>query len=240
MQSIRALGLTNPIAILPNGVDLPDRLLSKPIPKWAEGFPSEKKILLFLGRLHPKKGLVHLIRGWAMARRGNSDASATWLLVIAGWDQRGHQAEIESLVDGLGVNDSVFFVGPQFNEDKITSFNRADAFVLPSFSEGLPMAVLEAWAYRLPVIMTPQCNLPEGFSSGAAIPVDADADSIYEGLSNLFIMDSSALASMGERGRKLVETNFAWPRIAANMYSVYQWLLDKNEKPQCVKLVTNL
>ena len=148
---MRNYGLQNPIAIIPNAVDLPREGHEAGEPNWADVVPADAKVLMFLGRIHPKKGLSNLMRAWAEVRRESPSAAERWQLVIAGWEQGGHQQELERLSAILGLQASVHFVGPQFDEGKAATLNRADAFILPSFSEGLPVAVLEAWSYRLPV-----------------------------------------------------------------------------------------
>lgn len=231
--AFRNYGLKNPIAVIPNGVDLPELPSEPPCPEWAADLPDGARVLLFLGRLHPKKGLPNLLKAWAQQNRLGS---APWILVIAGWDQNDHRAELEGLAASLGIDNTVRFVGPQFGEQKDASLMRADAFVLPSFSEGLPMAVLEAWAYRLPVIMTPQCNLPEGFVAGAAVPVDSDSESIRGGLTMLFGLSDEARKQMGERGRQLVEERFTWSVVASEMCDMYRWVLGRGDQPSCVVL----
>jgi glycosyltransferase involved in cell wall biosynthesis len=129
---------------------------------------------------------------------------------------------------------SVVFLGPQFNEAKTACYRNCDAFILPSFSEGLPMVILEAWAYGKPVLMTPQCNLPEGFAADAAIRIEPNAESLAQGLHTLFQSSISDLQSTGARGRALVAGRFAWPKIATEMKSVYEWVLGGGAKPECV------
>ena len=121
-----------------------------------------------------------------------------------------------------------------FNELKDVAFGASDAFVLPSLSEGLPMALLSAWAAGLPVVMTKGCNVPEGFAAGAAIAVDANPESIAEGLNTLDAMSDFERSAMGAKGRRLVEEKFAWPNAAAQMREVYDWILGRAAKPRCV------
>ncbi len=227
-RSIRAYGLQNPICVIPNGVFLPPE--SKPVPTQWE-VPDDAKVLLYLGRLHPKKGLLNLLYAWDMA------LSHDWYLVIAGWDQNGHENELKMLSRKLGIQDRVIFAGPQFNTDKHASYSRANAFILPSFSEGLPMVILEAWSYGLPVLMTPHCNLPEGFQVGAAIQVEANQESIAQGLNALFLMSDNERQTLGIKGRKLVEEQFTWPKIAAEMRSVYEWILGGGSPPSSVLMI---
>jgi glycosyltransferase involved in cell wall biosynthesis len=129
----------------------------------------------------------------------------------------------------------VLFLGPQFGDDKAACYRNCDAFILPSLSEGLPMVVLEAWAYGKPVLMTPQCNLPEGFAANAAIRIETSVESIEQGLRELFLTPDSALRGTGERGRALVAGKFTWPKVAAEMKSVYAWALGGGPKPGCVE-----
>jgi poly(glycerol-phosphate) alpha-glucosyltransferase len=128
----------------------------------------------------------------------------------------------------------VVFLGPQFGDAKTACYQHCDAFILPSFSEGVPMVVLEAWAYSKPVVMTPECNLPEGFTTNAAIRIETDVESIVHGLEQLFQSSSSVLCSLGVNGRALVARKFVWPRIAEQMAGVYEWMLGGGPKPDCV------
>lgn len=232
-DAFRAYGLTNPIALIPNGVDLPELTTGRVRPDWERDLPQSARVLLFLGRLHPKKGLLALLEAWA---RVADSSNAPWRLVVAGWDQNSHRSELERLAVALRVKNSVYFAGPQFGEHKMATLQRADAFVLPSLSEGLPMAVLEAWANGLPVLMTPQCNLTKGFAAGAAVRADPEVESLSEGIEAIFNSPDGQLADMGGRGRALVEAEYNWPRIADQMCEVYRWVLGQGATPNCVRL----
>jgi len=224
VSAIREYGLRNPICVIPNGVELPAESQERP--------NRQSRTLLYLGRLHPKKGLPKLIEAWSLA--GKEMGELGWRLVIAGWDQGGHRSELESLAAKLHVNSSIGFVGPQFGAAKSDCFREASAFVLPSLSEGLPMTVLEAWSWRLPVLMTPQCNLPEGAAAGAAIVMESEVDSILAALRRLFLMNDAEREAMGLKGRLLVEERFQWPRISQQMADVYDWVLGRGPRPHCV------
>jgi glycosyltransferase involved in cell wall biosynthesis len=198
------------VCVAPNGVHLPR----------VDGATRDREAcVLFLGRLHRKKGLQPLLEGWAAceARR------AGWRLDIAGWDDGGYERVLRAMAASLGLDASVRFLGPVFGEAKEALLRRAGLFVLPSFSEGLPMAVLEAWSHGLPVLMSEFCNLPEGFSVGAARRCDPDAASVAAGLEALTMCDAAARAAMGARGRALVARRFAWPLVAQRVAAVYDW-----------------
>jgi poly(glycerol-phosphate) alpha-glucosyltransferase len=157
-----------------------------------------------------------------------------WRLVIAGWDEIGHQGALRRMAAALRIEASVTFPGPLFGEDKKAAFQHCHGFILPSLSEGLPMVLLEAWACGKPVLMTPQCNLPEGLEAGAALSIEPQEDSILAGLTELLTMDDASRERMGVKGRALVERRFAWPVISAEMASVYRWLAGREAKPACV------
>ena len=227
-DSIRAYGLRNPVCVIPNGIDLPSEVETRPRPAF---FPTDKKVLLYLGRLHPKKGLSPLLAAWKNVGAHGRD----WVLVVAGWDQSGHEAELKRQAAALSLDDSVIFPGPQFGPAREACYAACDAFVLPSLSEGLPMVVLEAWAYGKPVLMTPACNLPEGFAATAALRVEPNPESLATGLEHLFRLSRGELERMGERGRILVREQFAWTRLATEMAAVYSWILGRGEQPACVQ-----
>ena len=228
--AIRAFGLRNPICVIPNGVEVRESNSPYRMPRWAAEMVEGRKVLLYLGRLHPKKGLSILLRGWKEA----SKREGGWVLVIAGWDQGGHRAELEQLARELKITDSVQFAGPLFGEARETAYQNANAFVLPSLSEGQPLVVLEAWSHTCPVLMTPECNLPEGFEKRAAIRMNTTVEGAAMALRKLFALDEPALQEMGRRGRDLVIRNFSWSQIASQMFAVYKWLLGRSAAPDCV------
>ncbi len=231
--AFREFGLKNPVCVIPNGIDLPQRQgYDAP---WVEKVEAGKKVLLYLGRLHPKKGLVNLLRAWRQALVDNN-RNPDWVLALAGWDQGGHEAELQKLAAELGLEQSVLFLGPQFGIAKQACYENADAFVLPSYSEGLPMTVLEAWAYGLPVMMTPQCNIPDGFANNAAIEVEPTHEKIAMGLTHLFSLTEADRKEMGGRGLSLVQQKFTWEKIAGEMYTVYQWILGGGVPPESIRL----
>jgi glycosyltransferase involved in cell wall biosynthesis len=233
-QAIRAFGLRNPICVIPNGIDLPV-LTGIPNDEFQMTYGKGRKVLLYLGRLHPKKNLAALLRAWADVQRDVS-AARNWMLVIAGWDQGGYESKLKALSSELQVHNSVQFLGPQFDGAKAACYASCEAFVLPSLSEGLPMVVLEAWAYAKPVLMTNECNLPEGFTAHASLRVGTDAAGIGTGLRTLIEMQDAERVSMGGRGRDLVSSQFGWPIIAEEMHRVCEWTLGGGAPPASVRL----
>lgn len=237
---MRAYGLRNPIAVIPNGIDLPETKQIILPPPWEGRAGSGANVMLFLGRIHPKKGLENLIRAWRMVKDRGIVGLREWHLVIAGWSQGRHEDTLKQVTRALDVERDVTFVGPLHGASKDAALRAASAFALPSFSEGLPMSILEAWSYSLPVLMTPECNIPEGFAAAAAIAFRPEAESIAQGLANFVSMPAPARREMGINGRRLVESNFAWPGQANQMMTVYQWVLGRAPRPSCVRLDESL
>jgi len=96
------------------------------------------------------------------------------------------------------------------------------------------MAVLEAWSFGKPVLVTDGCNLPEGVACGAAMRIQATSGGITVGLRSLFESNDSALQGMGRRGRSLVQAKYSWHSVAAEMKQVYEWILGAGCKPACI------
>jgi poly(glycerol-phosphate) alpha-glucosyltransferase len=222
--SMRAFGLRNAIAIIPNGVDLPpaEALTAAPV----DGV----KTLLFLGRIHPKKGLSELLDAWHIAASGLSG----WRLDIAGWDDGGHERALRAQAERLDIVGSVRFVGPLHGAEKEAALREAVAFVLPSHSEGLPMAVLEAWAWGKAVFMTDACNLPEGFAAGAAVRITTEPEKMASVLSR-WLPAAGDLSAVGRNGRALAEVSFTWDAVVDRQLQLYAWLAGGNQRPDFVE-----
>ncbi|HVN31498.1 MAG TPA: glycosyltransferase [Thermoanaerobaculaceae bacterium] len=231
-MAIRKLGLPNPICEIPNCVRLPVSGSAGP-PPWAGVIPEGMAVLLYFGRLHPKKQLPALLRGWQTAKRIGSGRAKEWALAVIGWDEGNYRKGLEGLASQLALSD-VFFAGPQYGRDKHNTLSGADAFILPSISEGLPLSVLEAWSYSLPVLMTRQCNLPEGFVAGAAIEISLEPNNMARWLSMLFEMGSTERNRIGVRGLGLVRERFNCRGVAEQMRDVYSWVLGGGPRPASV------
>ena len=217
-DQIRATGARQPIAVIPNGLDVvqfkepaePHRPIDTPLVK---GLAKRARRLLFLGRIHPKKGLLLLLPGWARICGKAKD----WDLVIAGPDEGGHLAEVRARAAALGIEDRVVFTGLVQGEAKVRLLHSADAFVLPSFSEGLPMSVLEALACEVPVIATRESNVADLIADGAGWECQADERSVAAALEIALMSSAAELADRGARGRRIVEARYAWPSVVREL-----------------------
>lgn len=218
-KAIRTYHPNGRIDLIPNGIDLPvDKVAHRPT------FLSEYrcKTLLFIGRIHPKKGIAELIDAFSRLKGSRPDLADRWRLVIAGWDDGGHKDAVARSVNERGLAESIVFPGPIYGAVKDAVLRHADAFILPSYSEGLPMSVLEAWAYRLPVLMTDACNLPEGFAAGAAYRIRLGPNDFSSDLEKA--LSAHDLPTRGLAGRALVSDRFNWTEIAYRHEQVYREL----------------
>ena len=167
--------------------------------------------------------------------RGHVPPRNPWVLAIAGWDQGGCEGRLQKQAAELGLGDSVAFLGPRFDRENAACYRHCDAFVLPSLSEGLPNVVLEAWSHAKPVVMTPECNLPDGFASAAAIRVDTLPEGIAAGLHVLLEMSVAERRDMGQHGLALVKDRYIWPRVGKQMLAVQLWALGRGPAPEFVE-----
>lgn len=226
-EDIRAYGLKQPVAIIPNGINMPESNL-----KFEK--TDNKKHLLYLGRLHKKKGVDLLIKAVADIKNENAALLDSWQIDLVGWDHENCKVELETIVAENHLEDIVVFHGGLFGKDKQRMYATADGYILPSHGEGLPMTVLEAWSWKLPVIMTPECHLPEGYDAEAAIRINDNVVSVKNGLMKFFGMDDEERKAIGQRGYDLVSEEFTWDASAKKMIEVYEWLLGKRGKPDFV------
>lgn len=216
--AIRKLGIRAPIAVIPNGVSLPSgEHESAP---WDDLVFPGHRVLLYLGRIHPKKGLEELLKAWSLTAAARSE----WDIVIAGWGDQRYCNQIIELIDSLGIGNSVHVIGPVFDHKKTGCLQNASAFILPSWSEGLPMAVLEAWANRLPVLMTEECNLNAAFAKNAALQISHEPAALAKTLDDL-LSSNMQLDVIARNGQKLAEAHYQWSSVAMMEIQMYEWIL---------------
>jgi glycosyltransferase involved in cell wall biosynthesis len=209
-DQIRAQGITAPVVVAANGIDLSALdVRSEAIDGSAHARKSRRR-MLFLARLHPKKGLGMLVPAWAKLGQAVKD----WELVIAGPDELGHLAEVQALVRRHGLEERVRFTGSVTGAEKIALLRSADVFVLPSHSEGFSVAILEAMASRVPVAATYACNFPELENEAGGWLCEPDTDAVSMMLLRAVSCPDDELRERGQAARRLVETRFTWPSIS--------------------------
>jgi glycosyltransferase involved in cell wall biosynthesis len=213
------------IRVIPNGVDidppLSNQWMKRYLPHEVALIPSQNPVLLFLGRLHPKKGLDILIPAFTQLLQRHPEA---WL-VLAGPDPVGYRQALIELAHSHQVQNRVLFPGMVTGLHKRTLLQRADLFALPSYSEGFSVAVLEALAAAKPVVISKNCYFNEVLSVGCGRVVDNSVSQFAQALSDLLDLDSPTRAIIGQRGRELVEQVYTWPSIARQMCNLYQEVL---------------
>ena len=225
-EHYRDAGLRQPIAIIPNGVVVPSEISPEP---FYHRFPQllGGRILLFLGRIHPKKGLGLLCQSWAEICRECPDAH----LVIAGPDSEGTKVLLEAQISALGVESRVTFAGMLRGIEKWAALRAAAVFLLPSYSEGFSVAVLEALGSGTPVIVSRQCYFPEIKTSGSGWVIEPEPTSLSSALRECLALSASDLATLGTNGRNLVKNRFQWDVVGRQTADVIDWILGGAEPP---------
>lgn len=229
-DGFRALGLRQPIAVIPNGVALP------PPYSPVSGFQdfrissSQKRTLLFLSRLHRVKGLFDLVEAWAAVRPSG------WRVIIAGPDDDGHRAQLENAVRTRGLGEDFSFVGAVEGDAKWSLYRQAELFVLPSYSENFGLVIAEALACGVPVLTTRATPWRELVEHRCGWWVEVGAEPLAAALRTATALTDAERQEMGARGRQLIEANYSWPHVAAQMKSVYAWMLGQERQPSCISL----
>lgn len=219
---IRAFGLTAPVAVIPNGIDVP------PVEFRSSG--ESEKFVLALGRLHPKKGLESLISAFA---RISSDF-AEWKLRIAGFDQDGHSETLMRQIRSLGVGSQVSVSGAVVGIEKIRLMRDAAVFALPSLNENFAVTVAESLSVETPVISSKGAPWSRLEAKRCGWWVDHGIEPLAEALRKSMTLSVADRAEMGRRGREWMESEFSWESVARDMSGVYEWLLGRGSRPACV------
>ncbi len=234
IDDIRSFGLSNPIAVIPNGISESWLASVGDADAFRELYKidTDKRILLFLSRITPKKGLPMLLESIAMVRQDFSD----WILVIAGTDEFDHKKEVVQLIEKLQLKDKVIFTGGLFDKYKRDAFAAADCFVLPSHSEGAPIVILEALGAKVPVIATKASPWAELNSESCGWLTEISPDALATALKDALHSDRSTLRRMGEKGYALVREKYTWANAAKDTMKLYEWLRLGGTPPSFVSI----
>jgi len=236
-----------PIVVAPNGVDLPDlaRRLGREVLE--QQFPELKgrRWVVFMSRLHPKKGIDVLLRAWAQQnveqgawgmeqgagerketkRPIDQETKDSPLLVLAGPDLIGYRREVEKMVRELGVQDSVVITGEVQGKMKDALLANAEIFVLPSYSENFGIVVAEAMAWGRPVIASTGTPWKEVADVGAGWWVKPEEDVLAGALAEALGKRREELDAMGAKGRALVKRSYTWSAPAERLTKAYEQIL---------------
>ncbi len=219
-EDIRRLGFRQPVAIIPNGVDMPIAHQNE---------PEANRTLLFLGRIHPKKGLEILLPAWKFLQEKFPD----WQLKIIGPDNSGYQDKMQILSQNLGLQ-RIEFCGPRYGQAKIQAYADADLFVLPTYSENFGMAVAESLAVGTPAVVTKGAPWAGLVQQSAGWWVDISVEALVAGLSAAMAKDRSELSCMGQNGKAWMATEYSWSEIGKRMFQTYEWVLHGGNRPDWV------
>jgi len=222
-EAILSMGFRRPIAIIPPALNLEEYSRPRGPRGLNARFPalSGKKVILFLGRVHPKKGLDLLAGAFKKACEKRDDI----FLAVAGPGETEYVNKIKRLFENTGVSDKVLFTGALLEEEKISALYESDIFVLPSYGENFGIAVLEAMACRRPVIITNRVGLfPDVKEYRAGIVTNCDQKEIAGALLTL-LNDESMGKAMGENGRRMAEDKFTNDEVADRTIKVYREIL---------------
>jgi glycosyltransferase involved in cell wall biosynthesis len=221
-EDIRRLGFSQPVCILPNGIDLP------PLEQKAH---DGRRQLLFLGRIHPQKGIDILLHAWQAVAHRFPD----WELHVAGPDNGGYLAAMQMLAAQLRL-DRIKFLGPLFGEDKLRAYRDACLFVLPTHSENFGMTVAEALAAGTPAIVTQGAPWAGLVEQGAGWWIEIGVDPLVACFEQALATPPMHLAEMGGAGRDWMLREYSWERIGAQFSVAYRWLLEGGQTPPWVRL----
>jgi glycosyltransferase involved in cell wall biosynthesis len=213
-DQIRACGNKAAIVVAPNGLNLSDyprpgdgmTAIETPL---LRNFVKTKKRVLFLGRIHPKKGLDLLVPVWSRLGAQRKD----WELVVAGPDELNYRSQVQKLAGSLGIEREILFTGTVTGSAKIALLYSSDIFVLPSYSEGLPVSLLEAMACEVPVVATYACNCLDLYPAGAGWGCEPTVDSLADALMAAMQASESERRQRGCLGRQLVQRAYSWDQI---------------------------
>ena len=207
---IISLGLTSPVRVIPNGVSLPDLSSRK---HFSVG--TVHPTILFLGRLHPKKGIPMLLHAWAELK------TKPWRLRIVGPSENGYDAELLKTISALGLEGSTELVGPKFGTEKANEYLAAQLFVLPTYSENFGISVAEAMSYGLPVITTTGAPWSIIAKKNAGWQVEPTKEALKTALASALSSTMEDLEVKGSNGRKIVHSEYSWEGIASSMHELY-------------------
>jgi glycosyltransferase involved in cell wall biosynthesis len=212
-ENFAKLGLTPPVMIAPNGITVPTQEYTR------RSKPEQRRTILFLSRLHPKKGLLDLVAAWEQIN------DPDWHIRIIGPDEKSHRAEVQNAISAAGLTSSINIEPALAGGSKWQAYTDADLFILPSYSENFGLVVAEALAMGTPVITTTATPWRELDEQRCGWWVATGVASMTETLRFAISRSPAERALMGIAGKGLIRERYGWPAIATNMLPAYQKLL---------------
>jgi glycosyltransferase involved in cell wall biosynthesis len=226
--AMRAVGAKGPVAVVPNGIDVP-AVAEEERRAARASVGAGRRRLLYLSRVHPTKGVEDLVRAWAQL----SPRFPEWELVVAGTNDLGHATQMHDLAYSLGL-ERITFPGPIFGVEKTRLYLSAELFVLPSHTENFGIVVAEALASGVPAVVSQGAPWPELESRGCGWWPAIGPGPLTEALALAMSEAPERLASRGAIGREWMR-EFAWAKAAAQLRSAYEWVVGGGPVPACVR-----
>jgi len=230
-DKIKLLKFRTPTIVVPRGINIEEY---ERTPDSKDPFPKlkDKKIILFLGRIHFKKGFDL----FALALKKITQKRKDVHLIIAGPDEKGYASKVKKMFANLNLEQYVTFTGMLLGNEKLYALHRSDIFVLPSYGENFGIAVLEAMACKLPVVITDRVGLYHDVKEyNTGIITDCDENQIADGILKL-LSDDNARKEMGENGKRLAMEKYTWDKISGEMIDVYENIIKKQFLCQTKKI----
>lgn len=209
--------------MIPNGVDLE---VGGPIAR--SKLLDRTRTVVFIGRVHPVKGLLNLVRAWAQVTRSG------WRLLIVGPDEGGHLREVLAEVARLQLVESVQYRGAVDGAAKTDVYREADVLVLPSFTENFGVVVAEALAHGVPAIATLGTPWSDLSRHGCGWWVQGSSEAIAGAMRDAMALTDGERGEMGNRGRHYVR-RLGWSSIARQTAALYNWVVCCGDRPDCVQ-----
>ncbi len=221
LLDIRRRGFRQPVALIPNGIEISAKVNPKGmIPR----------VVLYAGRIHPKKGLENLLKAWKQAE----EEFPEWELRLVGPDNEGYEVRLKTLAEQLRVA-RVRFMGPRYGAELAAEYQRADLYVLPTFSENFGLTVAEALANGTPAIVTHGAPWQGLEREQCGWWIEVGVGPLVGALREAMRLAPEILAKMGLQGRAWMERDFGWDEIGRRMVKTYEWLLGGGEPPPWVE-----
>ena len=235
LQHIRDYGCKNPVMISPIGCDIPELVQPQEKQNFINKFPeiNGKRILLYLGLIHHKKGLLRLIKAW----QKQTSSHKNWHLVLAGPDNNGHLKEVERMISETNTGNSITLTGPAFGSEKQVVFDLAQAFVVHSDWENFGIVIAEALAAGKPVLTSNQnpWEVLNEKDCGWWIPLKQEA--LESTLEIVLGLTPEQLETKGQNGQQLIKSQYAWLEVYKKIRASYDWLLGNDSRPECIDVI---
>ena len=237
-EQFRKLGFKNPVIVSPNGVNVPKNFSR--VAAATEAIATEERVdclerrVLFVSRMHPKKGVMELVEAFKRVVSGGVEEWRSWkvelVYTVSGDLEKAYEAKVKARVKELGLEEQFIFTGALNDDEEWKAYGRADLFVLPTYSENFGIVVAEALWAGVPVITTKgtpwgeletaKCgkwiDLPSKGSNPSAWPA------LVAALREMMSLSDDERRQMGERGRKFVEEKYTWAAVVKEMVKGYE------------------